>query len=305
MKAKHYLEFSPRGKPGVLFSGQVPPAKEVEKSTHVRRQHMYNYITFLRPEIGHMISEYGRVAIKTVCEQLYAGNVRSTPERWFVLQCDRAMWRACFTPLGDDGPEWPWPNIKYPSKVERGELASGRYAHYCEERRYRDAITERENAAIKPKTEDVEAAQAADPNSQFIVTSQAPLLNTGDPEPIDTDLDMRVRMWDTEIRKPFSECDAVGPFEIEATVPLEWYVTKDLAAINSFLPPGITIKLNITNKSVFVTVVDMFSHQHFVEVWKFLRSWGMMTKSRVGSEPKTLLEHFQGFKEAGGFSWET
>ncbi|KAF9772634.1 hypothetical protein IL306_009649 [Fusarium sp. DS 682] len=305
MTSKHYLEYSPRHSPGTRFSGQVPTDKELKEYSNARRRHISQYIAFLRPEIGHMVSEYGRVAIQTVCEELYAINVRATPMRWFMLMCDRTMWRFCFTPLSSDGPEWPWSNITYPSNLVPGEQPSSEYAKYFWERKARDAELERINASFEAEAKAGASAAAANPNSKFIVTLKAPLHDIGDPEPVDDDYQRRIAIWEADMRKTFSECDAVGPFEIEPKVPLDWYVTKDLATINGFLPPGIAIKLNMTNKTVLVTAVDMISLKHVVEVWKFLRSWAMTTDGRFGSEPRTLLQHFQGFKDCGGFSWDT
>lgn len=99
MAQKNYLECSPRRRPfeessGQRYPGQVPTAEELEQPG-VRRRHISAYIAFIRPEISHIISEYGRAAIKRVCQELYATGVRVTPSPWFGLMCERTMWRLC------------------------------------------------------------------------------------------------------------------------------------------------------------------------------------------------------------------
>lgn len=166
------------------------------------------------------------------------------------------------------------------------------------------------NEQLKAQAEAAAAARAADPNNKFIVTSQAPLQNVGDPLPADTDSDMRNAIWNLTISKPFDECNAVGPFEVEPNVPLEWYVAKDLAAINEFLPPNVVVKMNATKKRVFVTIVESVQvnpmvsvRQILLDVWEVVQSWAVMINGLAEGEMKTLLQHFQRVKEGGGLSW--
>ncbi|KAH7254269.1 uncharacterized protein BKA55DRAFT_689769 [Fusarium redolens] len=294
MAQKNYLECSPRrrlGEPstGARFSGPVPTAEQLEQ-VGARRRHISDYIAFIRPEISHIISEYGRAAIKRVCQELYATGVRATPSPWFRLMCERTMWRLCFDPLGDDAPEWPWGHVKYPSVLAQGERPNGEFETYCHQRMVRDAGVARMNEFLKAQAGAAAAARAADPNNKFIVTSQAPLHNDGDPLP----------------------CNAVGPFEVEPNVPLERHVAKDLAAINELLPPSIAVKMNATNKRVFVTIVEsehihpiVSARQTLLEVWEIVRSWEVMINTSAEGEVKTLLQHFQGVKEDSGLSWSS
>ncbi|EWZ84380.1 hypothetical protein BFJ70_g9263 [Fusarium oxysporum] len=314
MAQKNYLECSPRRRPfeessGQRYPGQVPTAEELEQPG-VRRRHISAYIAFIRPEINHIISEYGRAAIKRVCQELYATGVRATPSPWFGLMCERTMWRLCFDPLGDDAPEWPWAHVMYPSVLAQGEQPNGTYERYCQQRRTQDEGIARVNEQLKAQAEAAAAARAADPNNKFIVTSQAPLQNVGDPLPADTDSNMRNAIWNLTVSKPFDECNAVGPFEVEPNVPLEWYVAKDLAAINELLPPSVVVKMNATKKRVFVTIVEsaqvnpMVSvRQILLDVWEIVQSWAVMINGLAEGEMKTLLQHFQGVKEGGGLSW--
>jgi hypothetical protein len=194
--------------------------------------------------------------------------------------------------------------------LAQGERPNGEFETYCQQRMVRDAGVARMNEFLKAQAEAAAAARAADPNNKFIVTSQAPLHNDGDPLPVDTDYSMRKAIWDLTIGKEFEECNAVGPFEVEPNVPLERHVAKDLAAINELLPPSIAVKMNATNKRVFVTIVEsenihpMISvRQILLEVWEIVRLWAVMIDTLADSEMKTLLQHFQGVKEDGGLSW--
>ncbi|KAF5641064.1 uncharacterized protein FTJAE_4246 [Fusarium tjaetaba] len=284
MAQRHYLECSPRRRPfeeptGKRYTGQIPTPEALEQPG-VRRRHITEYIAFIRPEISHIITEYGRAAIKRVCQELYATGVRATPSPWFGLMCERIMWKMCFDPLGDDAPEWPWAHVKYPSVLAQGEEPNGIYARYCQERRVQDEGTARMNAQLKAQADAAAAARAADPNNKYTVTSPAPLQNIGEPLRVDPDLDIRRALWNLTISKPFNECNAVGPFEVEPKVPLEYYVFKDLAAINGLLPACIAVKLNITNKRVFVTIVESAQvnpaipvREILLDVWEAVQSW--------------------------------
>ncbi|KAM5517373.1 hypothetical protein FOXYSP1_04324 [Fusarium oxysporum f. sp. phaseoli] len=297
MAQKNYLECSPRRRPfeestGQRYPGQVPTAEELEQPG-VRRRHISAYIAFIRPEISHIISEYGRAAIKRVCQELYATGVRATPSPWFGLMCERTMWRLCFDPLGDDAPEWPWAHVMYPSVLAQGEQPNGTYERYCQQRRAQDEGIAQVNEQLKAQAEAAAAARAADPNNKFIVTSQAPLQNVGDPLPADTDSNMRNAIWNLTVGKPFDECNAV-----------------DLAAINELLPPSVVVKMNATKKRVFVTIVEsaqvnpMVSvRQILLDVWEVVQSRAVMINGLAEGEMKTLLQHFQGVKEGGGLSW--
>ncbi|KAF4944996.1 hypothetical protein FGADI_12255 [Fusarium gaditjirri] len=312
MAQKNYLECSPRRRPfeestGRRFPGQVPSAEELEQSG-VRRRHITDYITFIRPEISHIVTEYGRAAIKRVCEELYATGVRATPSPWFSLMCDRTMWRLCFDPLGDEAPEWPWAHLKYPSVLAAGEQPNTIYETYCHQRRAQDAEIARINEQIKAQAE--ARAEAADPNKKFIITSEATLRNDGDPLPVNTDYSIREAIWNLTVSKPFEECNAAGPFEVEPKVPLEWYVAKDLAAINDLLPPNVVVKMNATNKRVFITIVEAAEvnpavsvRDILLHVWDVVQSWAVMVNASGEGEMKTLLQHFLGVKACGGLSW--
>ncbi|KAF5247234.1 hypothetical protein FANTH_6491 [Fusarium anthophilum] len=307
MAPKNYLECSPRkryGQPstGARFTGQVPTTEQLLQSL-VRRRHISAYIAFIRPEISHMIREYGRVAIQTVCRELYAIGARAAPSPWFDLMCDRTTWKLCFDPLGDDAPEWPWAHIKFPSVLAEGEQPESVYVDYCQSRIEQDTEMARMNQQLKAQADASAAARAADPNSKFIVTSPAPLQNIGEPVRVDTDFDIRNALWNLTISKPFDECNAAGPFEVEPTVPLEWYIAKDLAAINGLLPPCIAVKMNATNRKIFVTIVESAEvnpavpvREVLLDVWELLRSWAVMVNGRGEGEMKTLLQHFLAVK---------
>ncbi|KAG9497483.1 hypothetical protein J7337_010344 [Fusarium musae] len=314
MAQRNYLECSPRRRPfeeptGQRYAGQVPTPETLEQPG-VRRRHITEYIAFIRPEISHIITEYGRAAIKRVCQELYATGVRATPSPWFGLMCERIMWKMCFDPLGDDAPEWPWTHVKYPSVLAPGEEPNGIYARYCQERRVQDEGIARMNQQLKAQADAATAARAADPNDKYTVTSSAPLQNIGEPLRVDTDLDIRRALWNLTISKPFNECNAVGPFEVEPKVPLGWYVFKDLAAINGLLPACIAVKLNITNKSVFVTIVESAKvnpavpvREILLDVWEAVQSWAVMVNTVGGGEMNTLFQYFLGVKARGGLLW--
>ncbi|PNP81482.1 hypothetical protein FNYG_05157 [Fusarium nygamai] len=314
MARRHYLECSPRRRPfeeptGQRYTGQVPTPEALEQPG-VRRRHMTDYIAFIRPEISHIITEYGRAAIKRVCQELYATGVRATPSPWFGLMCERIMWKMCFDPLGDDAPDWPWAHVKYPSVLAQGEEPNGIYARYCQERRVQDEGIARMNERLKAQANAAAAARAADPNNKYLVTSPAPLQHIGEPLRVDTDLDIRRALWNLTISKPFEECNAAGPFEVEPKVPLEWYVFKDLAAINGLLPPCIAVKLNATNKRVFVTIVESAQvnpavpvREILLDVWEVVQSWAVMVNALGGGEMNTLFQYFLGVKARGGLLW--
>ncbi|KAF5547730.1 hypothetical protein FMEXI_5056 [Fusarium mexicanum] len=307
MAPKNYLECSPRkryGQPstGARFTGQVPTAEQLLQSL-VRRRHISAYIAFIRPEISHMIREYGRVAIQTVCRELYDIGARAAPSPWFDLMCDRTTWKLCFDPLGDDAPEWPWAHIKFPSVLAEGEQPESVYVDYCQSRIEQEAEMARMNQQLKAQADAAAAARAADPNSKFIVTSPAPLQNIGEPLRVDIDFDIRNALWNLTISKPFDEYNTAGPFEVEPKVPLEWYVAKDLAAINGHLPPCIAVKMNATNRKAFVTIVESAEvnpavpvREVLLDVWELLRSWAEMANGRGEGEMKTLLQHFLAVK---------
>ncbi|KAF5639230.1 hypothetical protein F52700_4082 [Fusarium sp. NRRL 52700] len=314
MALKHYLECSPRkryGQPstGARFTGPIPNLEQLQQSV-LRRRHISSYIAFIRPEISHIIKEYGRVAIQNVCRELYAIGVRATPSPWFEMMCDRTTWKLCFDPLGDDAPEWPWAHINFPSVLAEGEQPESIYERYCQSRMAQDEETARMNAQLKAQADAAAAARAADPNSKFIVTSPAPIQNIGEPLRVDTDYDMRNAIWNLTLSKSFHECNVVGPFEVEPKVPLEWYVAKDLAAINELLPPCIAIKMNVTNKRVFVTIVESEGvnpaipvRQILLDVWEGVRSWAAVVNGWEEGEMNTLLRHFLGVKQRGGLVW--
>ncbi|KAF5578501.1 hypothetical protein FPCIR_11542 [Fusarium pseudocircinatum] len=314
MPQTHYLECSPRRRPfeeptGQRYAGQVPTPEALEQPG-VRRRHITEYIAFIRPEISHIITEYGRAAIKRVCQELYATGVRATPSPWFGLMCERIMWKMCFDPLGNDAPEWPWAHVKHPSVLARGEEPNGIYARYCQDRRVQDEGIARVNTQLKAQADAAAAARAADPNNRYTVTSPAPLQNIGEPLKVDTDLDIRRALWNLTISKPFNDCNAVGPFEVEPKVPLEWYVFKDLAAINGLLPACIAVKMNATNKTVFVTIVESAQvnpaapvREILLDVWEIVQSWAVTVNACGGGEMNTLFQHFLGVKARGGLLW--
>ncbi|CVL11294.1 uncharacterized protein FPRN_11112 [Fusarium proliferatum] len=314
MAQKNYLECSPRRRPfeastGQRYASQVPTPEDLEQPG-VRRRHITEYIAFIRPEISHIIAEYGRAAIKRVCQELYATGVRATPSPWFGLMCERIMWKMCFDPLGDDAPEWPWAHVKYPSVLAPGEEPNGIYVRYCQERMVQDEGIARMNAQLKAQADAAAAARAADPNSKFIVTSPAPLQNIGKPLIVDTDFDIRNALWNLTTSKPFNECSAAGPFEVEPKVPLEWYVSKDLAAINELLPPCIAVKMNATKKRVFVTIVESGQvnpavpvRDILLNVWEVVQSWAVMVNGWGEGQMNSLLQYFLGVKLRGGLVW--
>jgi hypothetical protein len=166
------------------------------------------------------------------------------------------------------------------------------------------------NQQLKAQADAAAAARAADLNNKYTVTSPAPLQNIGEPLQIDTDLDIRRALWNLTISKPFNECNAVGPFEVEPKVPLGWYVFKDLAAINGLLPACIAVKLNITNKRVFVTIVESAQvnpavpvREILLDVWEAVQSWAVMVNTVGGGEMNTLFQYFLGVKARGGLLW--
>ncbi|KAF4440374.1 hypothetical protein F53441_12322 [Fusarium austroafricanum] len=301
---KSYLEYSSRFGPAEeRFSGNVPSVQEL-RHTGLRRSHLRAYFSFMRPEIAHLLGEYGKKATSKVCSELYSVNARAVPTPYFELVVDRITWKLWFAPFYNEGPTWPWPELRCPSILAQGETPNRIYAQYILLKQAEDKHV----ALVNTKAEEAPSA-VPDPNAEFIVVSKAHIINVGDPEPVDVDELMRQSIWDTSVKKSFAECNAVGPFEVEPRVSTEKFVGRDLAAINSLLPTGIAIKLNTTNKRVIVTVMNGKQGEHmqalqkpFLEIWEHVRYWDSMTK--IQWETTTLLEHFQKVKAMGGLVWD-
>jgi hypothetical protein len=89
-RSKGYLDFSPRITPGKKFS---PPKATVDVSdTKQRREHLAAYFGFMRPEVHHLMKEYGKKATKMTCQELYDRGKRVVPVRYFEYTVDHVMW---------------------------------------------------------------------------------------------------------------------------------------------------------------------------------------------------------------------
>jgi hypothetical protein len=85
-----YLDFSPRTTPGIKFS---PPNNTLDVSdTKQRREHLAAYFGFMRPEVHHLMKEYGKKATRMTCQEIYDRGKRVIPVRYFEYTVDRVMW---------------------------------------------------------------------------------------------------------------------------------------------------------------------------------------------------------------------
>ncbi|KAF5657160.1 hypothetical protein FHETE_10610 [Fusarium heterosporum] len=289
---KPYYEFSPRNDPGKRFP---PPDKTFNvRDTTQRRVHMADYFVFMRPEVQHMMREYGQRATRTACQKLYDYGLRALPAKYFECMVDRMMWMFWFLPYGLDGPPWPW-DLAFPATLSKGETPSQIFDRYCEDRND-------EEEHIKAFNESIEASTTFstddDRNNEYIVQSKALFADpTPDGIPLDGEREARKALWEEAFRKGYRNPYSAGPFEMELPwyTPLDRLVTNDLVSINELVPTGVKVQLNVTNRKIIVAFCGRLmiddqraDRQAVIRTWEHVRNWIELVRQ---SKDVTLLHH--------------
>ncbi|KAF5002373.1 hypothetical protein FGRMN_385 [Fusarium graminum] len=289
---KPYYEFSPRCDPGKKFP---PPDKTFNaRDTNQRRVQMADYFVFMRPEVQHMMREYGQRATRTACQKLYDYGLRALPVKYFECMVDRMMWMFWFLPYAFYGPRWPW-DLAFPATLAKGETPSQIFERYCEERMEEEADKNAFNESIEPSaTFPTDANQ----NNEYIVQSKAVFADpTPDGIPLDRKREVRKALWEEAFRKGYKDPNAAGPFEVELPwyTPLDKSVTDDLVSINELVPTGVMVQLNVTNRKIIVAfhgrlmIEDQYAgRQALIRTWENVRNWVELVRQ---SKDVTLLHH--------------
>ncbi|KAM0441919.1 hypothetical protein ACHAQK_004857 [Fusarium lateritium] len=275
-RTKRYLEFSPRTAPGTKFS---PPNLNLNVSdTKQRREHLAAYFGFMRPEVYHLMKEYGKRATRMTCKQLYDRGKRVVPVKYFEYTVDRVMWMLWFQSLGFAGPKWPWAPI-FPIELTQGQNASTLFAKYCAERN----DTDLELAALKAKIDSCSTSTPIDDtNAEYMVQSEAVFSDDSiSGLPSHDDFNDRMMLWQERFGKGYTKGNIAGPFEAELPwfAPIETYVIKDLDTINYIIPSEVKIQINATNRRVIVTFGRVViggghnSQQALLKIWELVCDW--------------------------------
>ncbi|GKU09697.1 unnamed protein product [Fusarium langsethiae] len=294
---KSHLDFASRNRPGPCFRDLNYTPYDVS-NTKSRRQHLTAYFKFMRPEVEGLFQYYAARACSKACKILYEeGKERAVSIPFFEYLVDNIFWKLWFRLYGCDGPKWPWGPPKISPKLRPGEKPSSIYAEYCGGRE--DEAAKAADAARSVPHAESNPESFIDPDSQYIVRSQAVFTMSGHdkPEP-DLDLKKRKAAWE-KYGVVAAEPGVVGPFEVElpSLAPIETLVAQDLVAINTLSAGYAIMKTNMTQRRVIVSVSETVetgneAGQRHLVIWEHVLGWVHLISQ---NKCVTLYEHLKAF----------